>query len=251
MNCYQIFFSPTGGTRNAADAITANWPQAKPIDLSVPDTDYSAITLEPDALALIALPVFGGVAPQLVLDRLAQIHGNGAKCVLAAVYGNRAYDNTLVQMEDTAVAAGFQVIAAISAVAEHSIFRQYASGRPNAEDVRTLAGFGSRVLEKALSGASDTPTFPGERPYKTSGNNLFPSAFADCTGCGLCAEKCPAQAISPDNFRATDKTRCIGCMRCVAICPAHARSVNSPLLPMAALAIKKACSVPKENELFL
>lgn len=63
MKTYQLVFSPTGGTEKAAAAITKNWPQVRTIDLSLPDTDYSAIFIEPDALVLVAMPCFGGVAP--------------------------------------------------------------------------------------------------------------------------------------------------------------------------------------------
>lgn len=251
MKTYQLVFSPTGGTEKAAAAITKNWPQVRTIDLSLPDTDYSSISIEPDALVLVAMPCFGGVAPQLALDRFARIKGNGVTCVLAAVYGNRAYENTLVQMQDTAQAAGFQVIAAVSAVAEHSIIHQYAAGRPNAEDREELARFGTKILEKAESGSTETLVIPGKRPYKTSGGGMVPTANARCTGCGLCAQKCPAQAISPERCKTTEKSKCIGCMRCVSICPVHARNVNRLMVSIASLAIKKACSAPKANELFL
>ena len=50
------------------------------------------------------MPAFGGAAPQLALDRLSRIRGNGALCVIAAVYGNRAYEDTLVLLEDYAQA---------------------------------------------------------------------------------------------------------------------------------------------------
>ena len=136
MKCYQIVFSPTGGTERAARAISQNWSQVDTIDLSAPNTMYAEICFESDSLAVIAMPSFGGVAPQLALNRLAMIKGNGAKCVIAAVYGNRAYEDTLVQMEDYAQNAGFQVIAAISAVAEHSIIHEYAAGRPNLDDCK-------------------------------------------------------------------------------------------------------------------
>lgn len=251
MKTYQLVFSPTGGTEKAAAAITKNWPQVRTIDLSLPDTDGSAVSIESDALVLVAMPCFGGVAPQLALDRFARIKGNGASCVLAAVYGNRAYENTLVQMQDTAQAAGFQVIAAVSAVAEHSIIHQYAAGRPNAEDREELARFGTKILEKAESGSTETLVIPGKRPYKTSGGGMVPTANTRCTGCGLCVQKCPAQAISPERCKTTEKSKCIGCMRCVSICPVHARNVNRLMVSIASLAIKKACSAPKANELFL
>ena len=239
MRCYQILFSPTGGTEKVAAAITQNWPEVQTIDLSSTSTDFASFFIESDSLVLVAMPSFGDVAPQLAIDRFAQINGN------------RAYESTLVQMEDTANAAGFQVIAAISAVAEHSIIHEYAAGRPNAEDCKQLSAFGTKIFEKALSGSLAVPAIPGKRPYKKSSSGFVPSADSHCTNCGLCAEKCPAQAISKDNGKVTDKSKCISCMRCVSICPVHARSLNKVTVSVVASAIKKACSVQKSNELFL
>ena len=251
MKCYQIVFSPTGGTERVARAITQNWSQVDTIDLSAPDIKYAEISFESEALVLIAMPSFGGVAPQLALNRLAMIKGNGAKCVIVAVYGNRAYEDTLAQMEDYAQNAGFQVIAAISAVAEHSIIHEYAAGRPNLDDCKELAEFGNRILEKATSNKLSKPSVPGNRPYKKAGTGMVPKADSSCTSCGLCAQKCPAGAISADTPRTTDKSKCISCMRCVSICPVQARKVSSLMTTIAAAAIKKACSVEKANELFI
>ena len=131
MNKYRIIFSPTGGTEKVANTITKSWDTVKDIDLSKTDLDFNFISLTKEDIAVIAMPSFGGVAPQLALDRLAKMKGNQCKCAIVAVYGNRAYENTLVQMEDYAVKAGFHVIAAVSAVAEHSILHQYATGRPD------------------------------------------------------------------------------------------------------------------------
>ena len=251
MKCYQIVFSPTGGTERVARAITQNWSQVDTIDLSAPDTKYAEICFESEALVMIAMPSFGGVAPQLALNRLAMIKGNGAKCVIAAVYGNRAYEDTLAQIEDYAQNAGFQVIAAISAVAEHSIIHEYAAGRPNLDDCKDLAEFGNRILEKATSNKLSKPSVPGNRPYKKAGTGMVPKADSSCTSCGLCAQKCPAGAISADTLRTTDKSKCISCMRCVSICPIQARKVSSLMTTIAAATIKKACSVEKANELFI
>lgn len=247
----RIVFSPTGGTERVAKAITQNWPQADTIDLSVPNASYSDIAFDQDSLVLIAMPSFGGVAPQLALDRLAKIKGNGAKCAVVAVYGNRAYEDTLVQMQDYAQNAGFRVIAAVAAVAEHSIIHAYAAGRPNVDDCKELAEFGDRILEKAASNPLSKPSVPGNRPYKKPGIGMVPKADAGCTSCGLCAQKCPAGAIAANTPRATDKSKCISCMRCVTICPVHARKVSSVMTAVAAAAIKKACSVEKANELFI
>lgn len=250
MKYVQILFSPTGGTEKVASALTMDWPSVETIDLSVADVPKTP--LQPEDVALIAMPSFGGLAPQLALERLSRIEGNGARCVLAAVYGNRAYEDTLAQMEDAAVSRGFQVIAAVAAVAEHSIMRQYATGRPDQTDDEQLAGFAVKINEKLQNGNMKKPAIPGRRPYKEAGSvPLVPKADAACTACGLCAERCPAQAIDSQAPKATDSKKCISCMRCVAVCPQHARKVNGAMVSVAALAIRKACSVRKENEMFL
>ena len=132
MNKYIIIFSPTGGTEKVANAITKSWDTVKDIDLSRTDLDYSSISLTKEDIAVIAMPSFGGVAPQLALDRLAKIGGNQCKCTIVAY----------------AVKAGVHVIAAVSAVAEHSILHQYATGRPDENDSKQLTEFGNQILEK-------------------------------------------------------------------------------------------------------
>ena len=88
-------------------------------------------------------------------------------------------------------------------------------------------------------------------PYrKACGAGLVQKPDRSCVRCGLCADKCPVQAIEPIRFTA-DSKRCISCMRCARVCPQSARKVNALMVSAAALAIKKACSVRKEAELFL
>lgn len=249
MRSHKIIFSPTGGTERVADAIAETWAEPASLDLADRSAQFD-ISLDEDTLALIAMPSFGGVAPQLALDRLARVKANGAKCAVAAVYGNRAYDDTLIQMKDYAEQAGFKVIAAVAAVAEHSIIRAYAAGRPNDRDLAQLRGFGERIAQKACGEPTDVEV-PGRRPYKGAGAKLVPKASSACTACGACAKACPAGAIDPQRPRATDKRACIGCMRCVSMCPAKARRVSAIMTAIAALVIKKACSAAKDNELFI
>lgn len=113
MTCFQLIFSPTGGTERVAKALTETWPKVQTIDLSAQNFTAPAIPFSADDLVLIAMPAFEAMAPQPALDRLALLQGNGARCALAAVYGNRAVDNTLAQMEDYARNAGFQPIATV------------------------------------------------------------------------------------------------------------------------------------------
>lgn len=250
MKTYNILFSPTGGTAKVADAIVSGWETPELIDLTRSQADYN-ITLEENALALISMPSFGGVAPQIALDRLSQIQANQSKCAIVAVYGNRAYEDTLIQMKDYAEKAGFQVIAAIGAIAEHSIVRDYATGRPNADDVTQLKGYGELILKKAAEKDVKELTVPGNRPYKTSGSSLRPLPGLNCAACGLCAEKCPAGAINPLDPKDTDTAKCIACMRCVAVCPIQSRQLPPEVSAMVAQMLKPLCSEPRCNEIYL
>ena len=146
-----------------------------------------------------------------------------------------------------------RVIAAVAAIAEHSIMHQYATGRPDQQDRRELQRFGEKILDKIVK-ADDISALqiPGNRPYKKAGGaGLIPKADKSCTDCGLCAKNCPAQAISREAPKTTDSKKCISCMRCVTECPESARKVNGAMVSIAALAIKKACSERKSNELYI
>lgn len=168
-----------------------------------------------------------------------------------AVYGNRSYEDTLVQMEDYAHMAGFDVIGAISAIAEHSIFHQFATGRPDENDCHQLEEFGDQILEKASNKINTKPNIPGHRPYKKIGGGTIPQANTLCTKCDLCVMKCPTGAISKDNPQVTDKNKCISCMRCVVVCPNQARKLDQEKMAVIETAITKVCSIKKECELFL
>lgn len=255
MKIVKIVFSPTGGTQKIADMIATEIGKSiSEVDLTNSKTDFSNIVFEKEDIAVIAVPSFSGRVPSLAAQRISKIHGNQAQCIIICVYGNRAYEDTLIELNDIAKQSDFKVIAAISAVAEHSIMHQYAAGRPDNKDEEELRGFSKKIIEKLNSSTAHDviQQIPGNRPYKKAGGaGLVPKAGSKCINCGLCAEKCPAQAISYEDNKATDPKKCISCMRCVALCPQSARNVNQAMVSVVALAIKKACSERKNNELFI
>ena len=253
MNIAEIVFSPTGGTQRVADIIgEALKGRIRKVDLSDPKEDFDRVSLENEDLSLIAVPSFGGRVPALATERLEKIRGNNVPCVIVCVYGNRAYEDTLIELEDSAKKCGFKVIAGVAAIAEHSIMHQYATGRPDGQDRGQLEDFAGKILEKLDKEDFSTPAIPGNRPYKKAGGGaMVPKADSKCNFCGTCAESCPAEAISIENPKETDSKKCISCMRCIAVCPQSARKLNSALVAAAALAMKKVCSVRKDNELFI
>ena len=145
MNCTQITFSPTGGTKRIADILTEQLGECPAtIDLANSNTDFSGCSVPSDNIAVIAVPSYGGRVPQTAAARLSAIKGNHAKAVIVCVYGNRAYEDTLAELQDIAEGCGFQTIAAVAAIAEHSIMHQYAAGRPDGEDTSALNNFAKK-----------------------------------------------------------------------------------------------------------
>ena len=149
MKVIQIIFSPTGGTRQVAETIISQWDiPVNEIDLTNAQNDFSAFDFTGDDIAVISVPSYGGRVPALAAERIKRIHGNGTRCIIVCVYGNRAYEDTLVELNDIAEQSGFYVAAAVGAVAEHSIIRQYAAGRPDQQDKRELQSFGEKIFNK-------------------------------------------------------------------------------------------------------
>lgn len=253
MKLYDIVFSPTGGTKKVVDCLTgALEGEVATVDLTDSKQDFHAVSLTKEDVAIISVPSYGGRVPAVAVERLGMVHGNGARAVLVCVYGNRAYEDTLVELEDAAKQAGFQVIAAVAAIAEHSIARQFAAGRPDAQDAAQLSDFAKQIQQKLSAADTSEPSIPGNRPYKKAGGaGMVPKATKDCTNCGICAAECPVQAIDKDNPKKMDEKVCISCMRCIAICPQGVRKLNPVMLSGASLMLKKVCSERKECELFL
>ena len=154
-------------------------------------------------------------------------------------------------MQDVATEIGFQVIAAVAAIAEHSICRMYGAGRPDDEDAKVLASFGLDIINKVNDTQSFVPlALPGNRPYKQGCSGPYPTANDGCAECGACASECPTGAISFDNLKAVNQELCIGCMRCVSVCPTQTRGIGERLNQLTAH-LKPLCSERKESELFI
>ena len=118
MAFYTILFSPCGGTRRIAEILEREWKEEQR-DLQV---TKSLLYFKEDDTCIIAMPSYGGRAPQTALQRLRVIQGNHASAILVCSYGNRAYEDTLLEMKERAQESGFVCRAALAAGAQRAFF---------------------------------------------------------------------------------------------------------------------------------
>ena len=245
-----LYFSPTGGTKKIAERIAERaCESADFLDVTVRAQE---LDFGPEDFVVIAIPVFGGRVPWPFAERLALVRAQGTPAAIVAVYGNRAFDDALLELRGMAEKRGFKVMAGAAFIARHSIVPEYGEGRPDAEDIRKIDEFARRIRERLdwAASAESLPTavVPGNLEFrKYDGVPMHPSASrTKCVKCGKCAAECPVGAIPAAEPDKTDKDKCITCMRCVAVCPQFARSLGAIAQSGAKLSLRKSCATRKE-----
>lgn len=255
------FFSPTGSTKRVLERMGKRWTEdyeavMQEINLTKLETEQEKFLFGEQELVFFGTPSFGGRVPQVAARRFSNMKGSNTPAVLVVTYGNRAYEDTLLELRDIVRRNGFVPVAAAAVVAEHSIFHEIAKGRPNDNDRSEIWDFAGKI-QKALDhieniGSGITLSLPGNKPYREyKGVPIRPKAGKACIECGVCARECPAGAIYYENPGKTEEARCISCMRCVHVCPQHAREAGGLIFKMGYKKIKKQCEAEKKNEIFL
>ena len=250
MNNLQLlnaYFSPTGTTYQVAQTIAEGFScPVTEMDLSSSDCKAQ---LSDNTVLLVAAPVYGGRIPAVALERLSRLQSNGQKAVAVVVYGNREFDDALLELKNILAGNGFQVVAAAAFIAEHSIVRSIAAGRPDERDRAIARKFGADVAAKLES--LTAVEVPGNDPYRPANPSAFhPKANEACIQCGKCVEQCPVGAIPMANPGETLDNMCINCMRCVKVCPVQARALPEPFLAGATKMLTEKAAGYKVPQLF-
>jgi len=266
-----FYFSATETTKKIVTGIAGKLAEssggkaAENVDFTLPDARRSPASFTPQDLVVAGLPVYAGRVPNVLLNYLNETQGNGALTVAVVVYGNRHYDDALVEWRDILVSRGFKVIAAGAFIGEHSFSRILGQNRPDQQDLSRVAEFAGLIYQKltAFQNAPKTVSVPGNKPYQPyyrpkdkDGNpvsilKVVPKTSDDCIHCGLCVSLCPVGSIDAD-----DESRitgiCIKCCACIKNCPMEAKYFDDENYLWHKQELENAFSSPRrEPEFFL
>ena len=162
-------FSPTGTTKRTLRAVAEGFgcSELSETDWADPKSRAAILKIGPDELVIAGMPVYYGRIPSLFHEGLP-LRGEGTPFVPVAVYGNRHYDDAVLELKTLGEAAGCVTLGAAAFVAQHCLNPDMGRGRPDASDLAVMKRFGSALRAKAdgLAGSMPPLSVPGAFPYK-------------------------------------------------------------------------------------
>lgn len=231
------------------------------INLTLPEGAQQKILPFSDELVIIGAPVYGGRLPLDSINRFKQLKASKTLAILVVVYGNREFEDALLELKNLAIELGFNPIAGAAFIGEHSYATKdapIANGRPDGLDVQKAMDFGAKLKDKITALQSPDAQFdleiPGRFPYEAAGARsmaVSPVTQGDiCTVCGTCVSVCPTAAISINGSVATKIELCIRCCACIKNCPTGARVMEDSKWKNIANWLNENCSTRKEPQIF-
>lgn len=230
-----VYFSPTGTTRKVLEGIGRGIRASQVVhcDLTLPGCGAGEPVCVNEDLTIIGAPVYAGRIPEAAAERFQRLRAGKAPAVIVVVYGNRAYEDALLELNGIAQELGFKPVAGGAFIGEHSFSEAgtpIADGRPDEQDLQVAESFGETIRQRlgAVDNIGEMPALhvPGNIPIKAK--MTLPAAPPItredlCTKCGDCISLCPTTAIVLNDTVATDAQTCIHCCACVKGCPEQAR----------------------------
>ena len=263
-----MYFSPTATTKTTVETIGNRLVEKNSIqkgitvDFTLPKQRENGVTFKSNDILLIGVPVYSGRVLNILLSYLNTIKGNNTLAIPTMLYGNRDYEDALLELNDILTENGFNVIAGGAFIGEHSFSTILAKERPDNTDLSIAKHFADSVYKKIESDELDTLIIKGNRPYRAYSTpktnedkvkdkvKVEPKTDENCIDCKICAEVCPVGCIDYNDVTKITGT-CIKCGACVKLCPTNSKYFDTPDYIQLKLALEQQYIDRKELELFV
>lgn len=239
---WSMYFSGTGTTEKLVKKLADDIAEILKVERG--DIDFtSKLTREKkyifnlDEIVVFGVPVIAGRVPNLLLKFLESIEGNKARVVPIVMFGNRSYDDALIELKEILEKDNFIPVGAGAFVGEHSFSKELAKGRPDEKDFEIVKILANKVVENIVNKKylKEKLFVKGESPYRgyyqprdSKGNpidirKVKPKTDMElCNKCGLCVELCPLGSIEKERVDVVSGI-CMKCCACIKKCPQGAK----------------------------
>lgn len=252
-----VYFSPTGTTKKIIESISSEIEntEIKTYDLTQASNRMNGLEFDSNDLVIIGVPVYAGRAPQNLNSFFRNIKGNNTKAIFIVLYGNRDYEDALLELKMMFEEQGFTGVAGGAFIGEHSSTSKVATGRPDNQDLEVAKAFGKEINGKLKGDNSISKiNIKGNYPFKDLKPmpKMAPKTHDNCINCGICAKVCPMDAINTSDVKDIDAEKCIRCCSCVKKCPTNSKQFNQEgFTTVVNMLESKFSNIRKEPELFL
>ncbi len=257
-----VYFSPTNTTRTILEEIAKGLGREMTtvIDMTPPQNRKKEVYKLTTGPVLMGAPVHAGRLPKDAADCFKRIQASGNPAILTVLYGNREFEDALLELKNIAIECGLRPVAAGAFIGEHSYSsKKYpiAQSRPDSADLKIAFSFGQQITDLIGKGEPQEKTgsiqVPGNFPYREGmGRGASPCIEVSeaCDDCGICLSVCPKQAINAIDHYSVIAERCIFCCSCIKSCPLEARVIKEGPIHEKAKWLHENYSKRKEPELF-
>ena len=265
-----MYFSATGTTRKIVSGIAKNISEnigrnvtINEIDFTMPVARKKPVQFTEEDVVIIGVPVYAGRVPNVLLKYLNSIVGSNTLAIPVVVYGNRNYDDALIELTDIFKLNGFNIIAGGAFIGEHSFSKTLAKNRPDEKDMDIACGFANQIYNKITTqDKTQVVIVKGNNPYRkyykpvtkegitVDIRRVTPRTNSNCNDCKICASICPMGSI---DFEDVSKLNgiCVKCGACIKKCPTNAKYYDDADYLRHKFELENQFAYRREPELFI
>ncbi|MBN1330560.1 MAG: EFR1 family ferrodoxin [Candidatus Heimdallarchaeota archaeon] len=247
MRLASVYFSATGNTAKIAGILNDEFYKNNFEVITFDITSYSnrkPISFEQYDFVIFGFPIYGSFPPNIILEWLNTIKGNGKNCAQYFTYGGPTVGVAHYTTKELLNHQGYRVLASGEFLGKHTYNVGHGfnlmEGRPNEEDFQVAKEFAKEIIKKLVQDRIEEVTIerpenldvllkkrqePPNQPKRPSMISPPSRGGKICSMCFDCERLCPVHAFNAETGEANDEL-CIKCMRCLTICPDQVITIN-------------------------